>query len=75
MRVIFAGDASEVALLKYAEFELENVAAYRARAPKVAEIPFNSSNKFHLTIHLLDINDPMRSHDYRHMLLMKAFYL
>ncbi|XP_041336307.1 potassium-transporting ATPase alpha chain 1-like, partial [Pyrgilauda ruficollis] len=40
------GDASESALLKFAEVTSGSVAAARGRYPKVAELPFNSSNKF-----------------------------
>jgi sodium/potassium-transporting ATPase subunit alpha len=40
------GDASESALLKFVELSLGSVASMRDRNPKVAEIPFNSSNKY-----------------------------
>uniref|UniRef100_A0A8D2PXX9 Sodium/potassium-transporting ATPase subunit alpha n=1 Tax=Zosterops lateralis melanops TaxID=1220523 RepID=A0A8D2PXX9_ZOSLA len=40
------GDASESALLKFAEVTSGPVAAARGRFPKVAELPFNSTNKF-----------------------------
>ena len=66
------GDASEIAILKFMEFELDDVATYRARSPKVSEIPFNSTNKFHVTVHRLDINDPQRAHGFEHVLLMKG---
>ncbi|GBM26405.1 Sodium/potassium-transporting ATPase subunit alpha, partial [Araneus ventricosus] len=42
-----AGDASESAILKCMELAVGNVAAYRAKNPKVCEIPFNSTNKYH----------------------------
>ncbi|GFR07814.1 hypothetical protein TNCT_711131 [Trichonephila clavata] len=45
------GDASESAILKCMELAIGNVAAYRQRNVKVCEIPFNSSNKYHVTIH------------------------
>lgn len=45
------GDASEVALLQYAECEFGNAMAYREQHPKVAEIPFNSNNKYQVSIH------------------------
>ncbi|CAL1279857.1 unnamed protein product [Larinioides sclopetarius] len=45
------GDASESAILKCMELAIGNVAAYRKKNPKVCEIPFNSSNKYHVTIH------------------------
>uniref|UniRef100_A0A674H7S8 Sodium/potassium-transporting ATPase subunit alpha n=1 Tax=Taeniopygia guttata TaxID=59729 RepID=A0A674H7S8_TAEGU len=45
------GDASESALLKFAEVTSGPVAAARGRFPKVAELPFNSSNKFQVSVH------------------------
>ncbi|KAE8588561.1 hypothetical protein XENTR_v10022613 [Xenopus tropicalis] len=46
-----AGDASESALLKCIELSCGSVRKLRDRNPKVAEIPFNSTNKFQLSIH------------------------
>ncbi|XP_010573569.1 PREDICTED: potassium-transporting ATPase alpha chain 1-like, partial [Haliaeetus leucocephalus] len=40
------GDASETALLKFAEVTVGSVSEARGRFPKVAELPFNSTNKF-----------------------------
>lgn len=40
------GDASEAALLKYSELRLGSVASFREQNPKIAEIPFNSTNKY-----------------------------
>ncbi|XP_037982412.1 LOW QUALITY PROTEIN: potassium-transporting ATPase alpha chain 1-like [Motacilla alba alba] len=45
------GDASESALLKFAEVTSGPVAAARGRYPKVAELPFNSTNKFQVSVH------------------------
>ncbi|XP_012885947.1 PREDICTED: sodium/potassium-transporting ATPase subunit alpha-4-like [Dipodomys ordii] len=45
------GDASESALLKFIEQSYCSVKEVRAKYPKVAEIPFNSSNKYQLSIH------------------------
>ncbi|VIO93925.1 Uncharacterized protein BM_BM10442 [Brugia malayi] len=45
------GDASEVAILKYCEYTCGNVTAYRKLYPKIFEIPFNSTNKFQVSIH------------------------
>ncbi|XP_015930974.1 sodium/potassium-transporting ATPase subunit alpha [Parasteatoda tepidariorum] len=45
------GDASESAILKCMELAVGDVAGYRRKNPKVAEIPFNSTNKYHVTIH------------------------
>ncbi|XP_076366874.1 sodium/potassium-transporting ATPase subunit alpha-like isoform X2 [Tachypleus tridentatus] len=46
-----AGDASESAILKCMELTVGNIQDFRKRNPKVCEIPFNSTNKYHLTIH------------------------
>jgi len=46
-----AGDASESALLKCCEKSMGNVEAIRAANPKVCEIPFNSTNKWQLSVH------------------------
>ena len=45
------GDASESAILKCMELAIGKVADYRTKAPKICEIPFNSTNKYHVTIH------------------------
>ncbi|CAG9531913.1 unnamed protein product [Cercopithifilaria johnstoni] len=45
------GDASEVAILKYCEYICGDVTAYRKLYPKICEIPFNSTNKFQVSIH------------------------
>jgi len=45
------GDASEAALLKCVEISLGDVDAFRKRNQKVAEIPFNSTNKYQASIH------------------------
>lgn len=53
------GDASESAILKCMELAIGNVMAYRQRNPKVCEIPFNSTNKYHVTVHETeDTTDP-----------------
>ncbi|KAF7692623.1 sodium/potassium-transporting ATPase subunit alpha-2 isoform X1 [Silurus meridionalis] len=49
-----AGDASESALLKCIELSCGSVKAFREKNPKVGEIPFNSTNKFQLSIHESD---------------------
>lgn len=54
-----SGDASESALLKCIEIAVGNVAGIRQRNPKVCEIPFNSTNKYQVSIHKTeDPNDP-----------------
>jgi len=45
------GDASEAALLKCTELSCGNVMDYRRRHKKIQEIPFNSTNKFQVSIH------------------------
>uniref|UniRef100_A0A8V5GTS2 Sodium/potassium-transporting ATPase subunit alpha n=1 Tax=Melopsittacus undulatus TaxID=13146 RepID=A0A8V5GTS2_MELUD len=45
------GDASETALLKFAEASMGPVGTLRDQYPKVLELPFNSSNKFQVSVH------------------------
>nr|CAH8866880.1 unnamed protein product [Trichobilharzia regenti] len=51
------GDASESAILKCTELCVGNVSDYRSRNPKILEIPFNSTNKYQLSIHETDDDD------------------
>ncbi|XP_073994046.1 sodium/potassium-transporting ATPase subunit alpha isoform X2 [Rhodnius prolixus] len=61
------GDASEAALLKCMELALGDVMSIRRRNRKVCEIPFNSTNKYQVSIHETeDPNDP------RHVMVMKG---
>ncbi|XP_075321993.1 sodium/potassium-transporting ATPase subunit alpha-3b isoform X2 [Odontesthes bonariensis] len=62
-----AGDASESALLKCIELCCGSVRAMRDRNKKVAEIPFNSTNKYQLSVH--ETEDP---NDNRYLLVMKG---
>ncbi|XP_075045672.1 sodium/potassium-transporting ATPase subunit alpha-3 isoform X1 [Mixophyes fleayi] len=62
-----AGDASESALLKCIELSCGSVKLMREKNKKVAEIPFNSTNKYQLSIH--ETEDP---NDNRYMLVMKG---
>ncbi|PIO22818.1 hypothetical protein AB205_0192170, partial [Aquarana catesbeiana] len=62
-----AGDASETALLKFSEVLTGNVMKIRSDNRKVTEIPFNSTNKFQLSVHETD--DP---NDKRLLLVMKG---
>ncbi|XP_056400075.1 potassium-transporting ATPase alpha chain 1 isoform X1 [Hyla sarda] len=64
---IVIGDASETALLKFSELTVGNVIEYRERFKKVTEVPFNSTNKFQLSIH--ELQDPL---DLRYLLVMKG---
>merc|ERR1719477_395586 len=52
------GDASEAAILKCTELSKGNVMGYRAANKKVCEIPFNSANKFQVSIH--ESSEPLR---------------
>ena len=45
------GDATEAAILKCMELSTGDVMKYRSRMKKVCEIPFNSTNKFQVSIH------------------------
>uniref|UniRef100_A0A0N4ZA40 Sodium/potassium-transporting ATPase subunit alpha n=1 Tax=Parastrongyloides trichosuri TaxID=131310 RepID=A0A0N4ZA40_PARTI len=58
------GDASEAAILKWCEINGENVENYRSLYPKVVEIPFNSVNKYQVSIH--------KKHDGTFLLVMKG---
>uniref|UniRef100_A0AAQ4S727 Sodium/potassium-transporting ATPase subunit alpha n=1 Tax=Gasterosteus aculeatus aculeatus TaxID=481459 RepID=A0AAQ4S727_GASAC len=62
-----AGDASESALLKCIELSCGSVKAMREKNKKVAEIPFNSTNKYQLSIHENDDEN-----DNRYLLVMKG---
>merc|ERR1712227_621145 len=45
------GDASEAAILKCCDLSTGDAAGYRAKYKKVCEIPFNSANKYQVSIH------------------------
>lgn len=45
------GDATESAILKCMETLLGNVEHFRQRNQKLCEIPFNSTDKFQVSIH------------------------
>ena len=61
------GDASESALLKCIELQVGNVAKMRENNKKVAEIPFNSTNKYQVSIHEQEGDE-----DPRYLLVMKG---
>jgi sodium/potassium-transporting ATPase subunit alpha len=61
-----SGDASEAALLKCMELAIHDVMSYRARNKKVCEVPFNSTNKYQVSIHDTEDSDP------RYLLVMKG---
>jgi sodium/potassium-transporting ATPase subunit alpha len=61
------GDASEQALLQYTEVSKGNVAEYRVMNKKLLEIPFNSTNKFQVSIH-----ETVENRDQGLLLVMKG---
>merc|ERR1712240_80123 len=61
------GDASEAAILKCTELSKGNVMTYRKNNKKVCEIPFNSTNKFQVSIH-----ETNSTEDPRYLLVMKG---
>merc|ERR550534_3655614 len=61
------GDASEAALLKCCELSMGNVLQYRAKNKKAVEVPFNSTNKYQVSIHETDDKS-----DKRQLLVMKG---
>nr|AYN73065.1 sodium/potassium-transporting ATPase subunit alpha [Pinctada fucata] len=61
------GDASESALLKCVELSIGKVTEFRRKNKKICEIPFNSSNKYQVSIH--ETEDPS---DPRYLLVMKG---
>ncbi|XP_075678682.1 sodium/potassium-transporting ATPase subunit alpha-B-like isoform X2 [Dermatophagoides pteronyssinus] len=65
------GDASESAILKCMELIEGQVLAFRERNPKACEIPFNSTNKYHVTVNQImpSIND---YGDCKYVLCMKG---
>merc|ERR1712117_408974 len=60
------GDASEAAILKCTELSKGNVMEQRAQNKKVCEVPFNSTNKYQVSIH----EDKDRNGNY--LLVMKG---
>lgn len=60
------GDASESAILKCCELSFGSNAEARRRNPKVCEIPFNSTNKYQVSVHETDDGDK------RHLVAMKG---
>jgi len=60
------GDASEAAILKCTELSHGGVMDYRAKNKKVCEIPFNSTNKYQVSVHETNDSDP------RSLLVMKG---
>jgi len=63
------GDASETAILQFNEIVVGKVEEYREKNKRVCEIPFNSANKYQVSIHETDDGDE------RHLLVVKNFFL
>lgn len=61
------GDASESALLKCVELSIGKVVETRKSNAKMAEIPFNSTNKYQVSIH-----ETTNPDDKRYLLVMKG---
>merc|ERR1712020_826138 len=60
------GDASEAAILKCTELSTGDAMGFRAKNKKVCEIPFNSTNKYQVSIHEYPEGDSV------HLLVMKG---
>merc|ERR1719223_1424812 len=60
------GDASESAIIKCCELSFGGTSKYRESNPKVVEIPFNSANKYQVSVHQTDDGDD------RYLLVMKG---
>ncbi|CAF0832605.1 unnamed protein product [Adineta steineri] len=60
------GDASETAILQFGEMVNGKVEEYREKNKKVCDIPFNSANKYQVSVH--ETNDG----DERHLIVMKG---
>jgi sodium/potassium-transporting ATPase subunit alpha len=65
------GDASESALLKCVELSIGNVTAFREKNKKICEIPFNSTAKYQVSIHLIAEGGDATCHT-SHLLVMKG---
>ena len=72
-----AGDASESALLKCIELSCGSVRAMRDRNKKVAEIPFNSTNKYQVSNGLMELWADIYccTHNWYQYILCSKFYL
>eukprot|EP00792_Barthelona_sp_PAP020_P011631 TRINITY_DN574_c0_g1_i1.p1 TRINITY_DN574_c0_g1~~TRINITY_DN574_c0_g1_i1.p1 ORF type:complete len:1098 (+),score=335.38 TRINITY_DN574_c0_g1_i1:29-3295(+) len=52
LKAKIVGDASETGYLRYSGSST-NIDEFRANYPKIAELPFNSTNKFMVTVHVV----------------------
>ena len=69
-RLKIVGDASETAIFRFCN-QIKPIELYQAESPKIFEIPFNSTNKYQLSIHKVEvrIGDRMKE---RRLLVMKG---
>ncbi len=63
------GDASETAILQFNEIVVGNVEDYRAKNKRVCDIPFNSANKYQVSVHETDDGDE------RHLVVVREVLL
>ena len=61
------GDASETAIFKFVELSVGNVMEMRTKNKKIVEIPFNSTNKYQVSVHQQEDES-----DSRFLLVMKG---
>ena len=61
------GDATEAGILKLTEITTGSAHQYREDFPKVCEIPFNSTNKYQVSIHVTEVEGVKK-----HLLVMKG---
>ncbi|CAF1243443.1 unnamed protein product, partial [Adineta ricciae] len=66
------GDASESALLKCVEISIGNVIKFRESNRKVCEIPFNSTNKYQVSIHEMRTGTDPGNQRIHYLLVMKG---
>lgn len=52
-----SGDATEVGILHFIQPRIKNIQDVRNTFPKVAELPFNSLTKYHVTVHFSPLNE------------------
>lgn len=67
------GDASEAAILKFTESTIGDVIEYRKKYNKIFEVPFNSANKYQVSIH--ETNGEIKDEDGKecpYLLVMKG---
>ncbi|CAF4870130.1 unnamed protein product, partial [Rotaria sp. Silwood1] len=66
------GDESEAALLKCVELSMGNVIKSRKTNRKVCEVPFNSTNKYQVSIHEMHTGNESEDDSWTYLLVMKG---